>query len=46
MPRGNPSTLVALRLPPELLAKVDAAAMAEGVDRSEMLRRLIERGLR
>ena len=42
MPRPGPRMpLVAVRLPAELLAAVDAAAAAAGVGRSELIRRII-----
>lgn len=42
--RGRPRTgavLVGVRLEPPILAKVDAAAKAEGVSRPEAIRRII-----
>lgn len=37
--------IVALRLPPPLIAAIDKAAKAEGVSRSEKIRALIEKAL-
>jgi metal-responsive CopG/Arc/MetJ family transcriptional regulator len=46
MPRPGPRRpMVAVRLSPDVLARVDAAAAVAGVNRSEMIRRLIADGL-
>ena len=48
--RGRPATglnpFVGLRIEPELLAAIDEAAKAEGIGRTEMIRRLIRQALR
>lgn len=43
---GDRSPMVAIRLPPNELAAIDALADREGVKRSEMIRRLLEAGKR
>ncbi|MGD9882952.1 MAG: ribbon-helix-helix domain-containing protein [Reyranella sp.] len=47
--RGRPATgtdpLVAVRLPPEMIAALDGRAAADKVSRSELIRRLVELGL-
>jgi hypothetical protein len=44
-PLASDSAFYALRMPASVMAKVDRQAKAEGVTRSEMLRRLIVAGL-
>ncbi len=48
--RGRPATgvdpLVALRIPKEAIAEIDAWAKANDTNRSEAIRRLVERGLK
>jgi hypothetical protein len=48
--RGRPATgkdpLVAFRMPPALIAKIQAWATAKEIGRSEAFRRLVERGLK
>jgi hypothetical protein len=48
--RGRPATgfdpLITMRLPAEMIAALDKRAVAEGINRSELLRRLIEAGLK
>jgi len=48
--RGRPATgkdpLVAARLPQTMIAALDKRAEAEGVTRSETMRRLLEAGLK
>lgn len=47
---GRPATgthpLVTVRLPPEMIAALDDKANAEGVSRSDVIRRLVELGLK
>lgn len=46
---GRPATgthpLVTVRLPPDMIAALDDKASAEGVSRSDIIRRLVELGL-
>lgn len=48
--RGRPATgkdpLITMRLPEEMIAQLDARAAAANVSRSEIVRRMIEAGLR
>jgi hypothetical protein len=48
--RGRPATgkdpLVTARLPQDMIASLDAYAERDGVTRSEVMRRLIEAGLK
>ncbi len=41
----NPSVQMAVYLEPDFLARIDALADAEGRSRSQMSRRLMERGM-
>jgi hypothetical protein len=47
---GRPATgtqpLVTVRLPPEMIADLDKKAKAEGVGRSDIIRRLVGLGLK
>jgi metal-responsive CopG/Arc/MetJ family transcriptional regulator len=47
-PGGRPEigTPINVRLGDELLAEVDAYALAEGIKRAEAIRQLVKRGLR
>lgn len=42
---GTPSVQIGVYLEPDLLARIDALADAEGRSRSQMSRRLMERGM-
>ena len=45
-PSGGRDPMVAIRMPPDLIAEADAWAEANGTGRSEAIRRLVEIGLR